>query len=102
MEAMSFSPLTPERRAELDSLREDLRSAELRAAEATRGFGADHTLEGEVLKRLEEADHEVSEIRRRIKELKAPDHSGTLSLHPGLHPLMPGVVILIDATAICW
>jgi ribosomal protein L29 len=67
---MSFASLTPEQRAELDSLREELRSAELRAAEALRGLGPDHILEGAALTLFEEADHEISEIRRRIAELE--------------------------------
>jgi hypothetical protein len=67
---MSPAPLTPEQCAELEGLREELQNAELRAAEALRGLGPDHILEGEALTRFEEADHEISEIRRRIKELE--------------------------------
>jgi hypothetical protein len=70
---MSSASLTPEQRAELDRLREELRNAELRAAEALRSLGPDHILEGEALTRFEEADHEISEIRHRIKELEGND-----------------------------
>ena len=67
---MSSASLTPEQRAELDSLREELRSAELRAAEALHGLGPDHILEGAALTQFEEADHEISELRGRIRELE--------------------------------
>lgn len=61
--------LTPEQRAELDALWAELPKAELRALKALRDIGPDHKLEGEALTRFEEADHEVAEIRRRIKEV---------------------------------
>jgi hypothetical protein len=66
---MSHVVLTPEQHAELDALRAELPKAELRALEALRDLGPDHKLEGEALTRFEEADHEVSDIRRRIEEL---------------------------------
>jgi hypothetical protein len=66
---MSHVVLTPEQHAELDALQAELPKAELRALEALRDLGPDHKLEGEALTRFEEADHEVSDIRRRIEEL---------------------------------
>jgi hypothetical protein len=66
---MSHAALTPEQRAELDALQEELPKAELRALLALRDLGSDHKLEGEALTRFEEADHEVTEIRHRIEEL---------------------------------
>ncbi len=67
---MTSESLTPEERAELAALQQELPQAELRAAEALRTLGPDHILEGEALTRFADADNEVAEIRRRIKELE--------------------------------
>ena len=66
---MSNANLTPEQQAELEALQAELLKAERRALGALRDLGPDHKLEGEPLTRFEEADHEVTEIRRRIAEL---------------------------------
>lgn len=66
---MTHPALTPEQQSELAALRKELLKAESRAVEALHALGPDHILEGEPLTRFEEADHEISQIKRRIQEL---------------------------------
>ena len=61
---------TEAQRAELTALYEELRNAELRAAEALGEVPNGHALEGEAAARFEEADNEVAALRRRIGEIE--------------------------------
>jgi len=68
---MANEPLTAEDRAEYFSLHEELGRAERRAAEALATVGNAHLLEGVPLTLFEEANHEIAELQRRIKEIEA-------------------------------
>jgi len=62
--------LTLEQRAELTALRKELHNAETRVVSALSEVPPGHAIEGSALVEFEEADHEISALRIRIKALE--------------------------------
>jgi hypothetical protein len=62
--------LTEEQRIELTDLREELHRAEARIVSALSEVPPGHPIEGSALVEFQEADHEISALRARIKELE--------------------------------
>jgi hypothetical protein len=66
---MTYVPLTPEQHTELHALRAEFAKAAQRAVDALHAFGPNHNLDPVAVTLFEEADHELDQLRRRIKAI---------------------------------
>lgn len=62
--------LTDAQRLELLALREELHKAEARIVSALSEVPPGHPIEGSAIVEFQEADHEISALRARIKEIE--------------------------------
>ncbi|WP_297494229.1 hypothetical protein [Acidocella sp.] len=62
--------LTGEQLSELTALREELQRAEARIVAALGEVPPGHSIEGSALVEFQEADHEITALRARIKTLE--------------------------------